>query len=118
MRLLDTRTLKIHEFQGSQIPPYAILSHRWEEEEVTYQDLQSGPDVCQRRLGFAKIQKCCQQAVIDGLEYAWVDTCCIDKSSSADPSEAINSMYQWYENSAVCYDYLSELEYSGQENGM
>jgi len=118
MRLLDTKTLKIHEFQGSQIPPYAILSHRWEEEEVTYQDLQNGLDVCQRKQGFAKIQKCCQQAVTDGLEYAWVDTCCIDKSSSADLSEAINSMYQWYQNSAVCYAYLSDAECSGQENAM
>ncbi|KAH3961009.1 hypothetical protein HBI24_215440 [Parastagonospora nodorum] len=118
MRLLDTKTLEIHEFQGSQIPPYAILSHRWEKEEVTYQDLQSGPDVCQEKLGFAKIQRCCQQAVTDGLAYAWVDTCCIDKSSSADLSEAINSMYQWYQNSAACYAYLSDVEFSGQDNSM
>lgn len=59
--------------------------------------------------GWSKIKGCCSQAVLDGLKYAWVDSCCIDKTSSSELSEAINSMYQWYENSRICYVYLSDV---------
>ena len=45
----------------------------------------------------------------DGLSHAWIDTCCIDKSSSAELSEAINSMYTWYEVAQVCYAYLEDV---------
>jgi hypothetical protein len=56
--------------------------------------------------GFKKIELCCKQAQKDSLDWAWVDTCCIDKTSSAELSEAINSMYQWYTGAMVCYAYL------------
>lgn len=59
--------------------------------------------------GFRKIEFCAKQALEDGLEFIWVDTCCIDKSSSAELSEAINSMYQWYQDAAVCYTYLPDV---------
>lgn len=59
--------------------------------------------------GFKKIHMTCQQAVRDGLNYAWADTCCIDKSSSAELSEAINSMFRWYQRSEKCYVYLSDI---------
>lgn len=59
--------------------------------------------------GFAKIQATCRQAQRDGLDYAWVDTCCIDKTSSAELGEAINSMFKWYKNSAVCYAFLEDV---------
>jgi hypothetical protein len=110
MRLLQTETLEIREFIGSQIPPYAILSHRWGDGEVTYQDMRHGlRGVVEKKVGFGKTQNCCEQAATDGLAYAWVDTCCIDKSSSMELSEAINSMYQWYQMAAVCYVYLSDV---------
>ncbi|KAE9374308.1 HET-domain-containing protein [Stipitochalara longipes BDJ] len=110
MRLLNASTLKLHEFFGDSIPPYAILSHRWEEQEVTFQDLQDGRG--HRMKGWSKIIGCCQQAVEDGFEYAWIDSCCIDKSSSAELSEAINSMYSWYEAAVLCYAYLSDVRIS------
>ena len=94
MRLLHSRTLELKEFFDSYVPPYAILSHTWENDEVTLQDMQ-GPNAA-RKAGYVKIVRCCRQAVMEGLEYVWVDTCCIDKTSSAELSEAINSMYQWY----------------------
>jgi hypothetical protein len=62
------------------------------------------------KAGYHKIRKCCEQATRDGFEFAWVDTCCIDKSSSAELSEAINSMFQWYKDSAVCYAYLEDVD--------
>jgi hypothetical protein len=107
MRLLDTSTLTLHEFFGDAIPNYAILSHRWEGEEVTFQDLQAGRAPGMK--GFPKIKGCCAQAVADGFLYAWVDSCCIDKTSSAELSEAINSMFHWYKRSQVCYVYLSDV---------
>jgi Heterokaryon incompatibility protein (HET) len=107
MRLLNSTTLKLHEFIGSQIPPYAILSHTWGEEEVSFQDLLAGTLV--EKKGFEKVNRCCEIAAGDGFEYAWVDTCCIDKTSSAELSEAINSMFRWYQEAEVCYAFLSDV---------
>jgi len=107
MWLLNSRTLELTLFFDSSVPSYAILSHRWENEEVTFQDMQSAS--APRKAGYAKIMQCCRQAVKDGYDFAWIDTCCIDKSSSAELSEAINSMYQWYKNAAVCYAYLTDV---------
>ncbi|KAF4636394.1 hypothetical protein G7Y89_g1702 [Cudoniella acicularis] len=108
MHLLNTSTLDLHEFFGDDIPPYAILSHRWKTEEISFQDLQTGLGL-EIKEGFSKIKGCCAQAVLDGWEYAWVDSCCIDKTSSAELSEAINSMFQWYKDSQVCYVYMSDV---------
>lgn len=112
MRLLDTGSLEITEFSPTKIKPYAILSHTWgeDEHEATYEDFRTGN--ARNRLGFRKIEGACTQAKRDGLDYVWVDTCCIDKSSSAELSEAINSMYRWYEDAAVCYIYLSDVKSS------
>lgn len=110
MRLRNTTTLELQYFIGKAIPKYAILSHRWDEEEVLFQDLQDGrgPNMP----GYSKIQGCCTQARKDGWQYVWIDTCCIDKSSSAELSEAINSMYKWYKYAKVCYAFLSDVEHS------
>ncbi|PMD44862.1 HET-domain-containing protein [Hyaloscypha variabilis F] len=119
MRLLHTQTLTLYEFPPNAIPPYAILSHTWGEgdEEVKLQDL--GARGVERKAGYAKIKGCCRQAQEDGLAYAWVDTCCIDKTSSAELSEAINSMFRWYANAKVCYTYLVDVPSSGvDQNGL
>jgi hypothetical protein len=96
-------------FAGSNIPQYAILSHTWEAEnqEVTYQDMING--LGNDKFGYRKIRFCSDQAQRDGLQYFWVDSCCIDKTSSAELSEAINSMYRWYKNAVKCYVYLSDV---------
>ncbi|KAL9611126.1 MAG: hypothetical protein Q9167_004206 [Letrouitia subvulpina] len=107
MRLLNTSTLQLHEFIGDKVPEYAILSHTWGDEEVLFQDL---PKPESRGLaGFSKISGCCALAASEGWQYVWIDTCCIDKSSSAELSEAINSMYRWYESAQVCYVYLVDI---------
>jgi hypothetical protein len=107
MRLINTSTLDIVEFAPGSVPPYAILSHRWDDTELSLQDVtRNDRDLLP---GFSKIQGCCSQARRDELEWAWIDSCCIDKSSSAELSEAINSMFQWYRNSRVCYTYLSDV---------
>jgi hypothetical protein len=93
---------------GIQIPDYAILSHTWGDQEVSLQDMHFGSSV-EEKDGYIKIKKCCSQALQDGFEYAWVDTCCIDKTSSAELTEAINSMFQWYQRATVCYAYLSDV---------
>jgi hypothetical protein len=59
--------------------------------------------------GFSKIKGCCETAAQGGWEYAWVDSCCINKRSSGKLSEAINSMFEWYSNAEVCYVYLSDV---------
>ncbi|KIW72286.1 hypothetical protein PV04_00491 [Phialophora macrospora] len=107
MWLLNTTTLTLREFY-SDLPPYAILSHTWvKEEEVLFHEL--GTAECKRKEGYRKIKHCCAQAKADGLEYAWVDTCCIDTRSSSELSESINSMFRWYSEAHVCYAYLSDV---------
>jgi hypothetical protein len=113
MYLLNTSTYTLHEFQGVSIPKYAILSHRWEGEEVSFRDMQNGKGPGMR--SFAKIKGCCTQAAADGWKYVWIDSCCIDKSSSAELSEAINSMFKWYETAEVCYVYLSDVPANNED---
>ncbi|KAK4454481.1 heterokaryon incompatibility protein-domain-containing protein [Podospora aff. communis PSN243] len=111
MRLIDVHTYRLHEFFGSRIPQkYAILSHTWGDEEVTFQDLQADTGASWRRKkGYAKIKYTCREAKAQGLDWAWIDTCCIDKASSSELSEAINSMYAWYAKSTVCFAYLEDV---------
>ncbi|KAF5368374.1 hypothetical protein D9758_002463 [Tetrapyrgos nigripes] len=106
MRLLNTETLQLHEFY-SDIPTYAILSHAWEREEVTFQDMQN-PQIAERKAGYAKLRDSCAYARKYNFEWIWIDTCCINKESSAELSEAINSMHGYYGDSEVCYIYLSD----------
>ncbi|KAI0546732.1 heterokaryon incompatibility protein-domain-containing protein [Xylaria curta] len=112
MWLLNSCSWEIKEFISyKQAPPYAILTHTWGNEEVTFRDWQSEPSkFVERKEGFKKIKLCCQQAAADGFEWVWIDTCCIDKTSSAEITEAINSMFQWYRNATVCYAYLNDVE--------
>jgi hypothetical protein len=67
-------------------------------------------DVKQSNEGYRKLRFCAQQAQRDGLDYFWVDTCCIDKTNSPELQEAINSMFRWYQNAARCYVYLLDVE--------
>ncbi|KAK4188581.1 HET-domain-containing protein [Podospora australis] len=108
MRLLHTKRLELKEFFGRSAPPYAILSHTWAEDEVLFQHMQQGSAAS--RYGYRKVLGACAQAVKDGFEYIWIDTCCIDKSSSAELSEAINSMFRWYREAHVCYAFLSDVD--------
>jgi hypothetical protein len=116
MRLLNTSTLIVTYFMEGQTPSYVILSHTWGPSEVTFQDIQDLTRASQA-LGFAKIRKCCDQAFKDGFEWAWIDTCCIDKSSSAELSESINSMFKWYRESKICYAFLEDVPYGDGEVG-
>ena len=136
MRLIDTATLKLHQFLGADVPKYAILSHTWatQEAEVTFQDWlyaqrQNPPrwgwiydeeevGKLQAKSGYKKIQRACEQAQKDGFAWMWVDTNCIDKTSSAELSEAINSMYGWYGKAEVCYAFLADVSISRQEDCM
>lgn len=141
MRLLNSISLDFRAFNDEQLPPYAILSHTWGNEEISYQEqrlvqrlaalphklrhdeayvasleIAAGLDFCvtgrniKSRAAYHKIERTAVIARQMGLRWFWVDTCCIDKSSSAELQEAINSMYRWYEKSAYCVVYLEEAK--------
>jgi hypothetical protein len=116
MRLLERNSAGelslTKDFVGDDIPEYAVLSHTWgaDTEEVTFEDLMDGTG--KGKSGYMKICFCEEQARRDGLQYFWVDTCCIDKLSSAVLSEAIISMFRWYHNAVKCYVYLSDVSRS------
>lgn len=97
-------------------PPYAILSHTWraDDEEVTFSDLKNGLD--RGKIGREKIEFCGKQARKDGLQYFWVDTCCIDQANHSELSEAITSMFQWYRDAVRCYVYLSDVSVRESDN--
>lgn len=105
------------EFIGRRPPEYAILSHTWgtDEDEVTFKDIYKGKGKGKKKPGYAKLQFCAAQAAKDRLEFFWVDTCCIDKSSSAELAEAINSMFKWYRDSTACYVYLSDVPSASEQ---
>jgi hypothetical protein len=112
MRLINVETLELESFigeKGRPTPPYAILSHVWTTEEVSFQQMTGIQPLPEESLGYRKIVDFCARAKNEGFEYAWIDTCCIDKTSSAELSEAINSMFQWYRKSEACYVYLSDV---------
>jgi hypothetical protein len=109
MWLVNATTLKLRQFSGSDIPQYSILSHTWGDEEVTFQELELPSIMVESKKGYLKVKQTCIRALEHGLQYAWIDTCCIDKTNSAELTESINSMFQWYKNAANCYVYLSDL---------
>lgn len=111
-----TPATKVLEERDDATTAYAILSHRWGD-EVNYNEIneltRTGEEEREKiraRNGYKKILGSCRQTMKDGLQWLWVDTCCIDKRSSSELSEAINSMYRWYENSAKCYAYLHDVD--------
>lgn len=109
MRLLNTETYLLLDHSVGQVPPFAILSHRWGDDEVSYRDY------VKRRVtqgnGFQKIIGFCDFAKSqpEAHQWVWVDSCCIDKRSSSELTEAINSMYTWYKNATVCYAYMKDF---------
>jgi hypothetical protein len=111
MRLLHTKSLKLVNVPSHDLPPYAILSHTWgpPHAEILFEDIEAGPERAQGKASFTKLQYTATQAIEDGLEYCWIDTCCIDKRSSAELQEAINSMFMWYAKATICYVYLSDV---------
>lgn len=112
MRLLDTRTLKLRDsLDIKKGTKYAILSHTWLKNEVLFHHIQDlERPVLEKMDGFAKVKDSCARARADGYDYIWIDTCCIDKSSSAELSEAINSMWTWYRQADICYGLLSDVK--------
>lgn len=110
MRLLERRgdgRFQFTEYQIHLAPPFAVLSHTWGREEISHTDIVTGSGY--DKAGYKKINFCAEQAVKDGLRHFWIDTCCLDKSSSAELQEAIGSMFQWYQSAKRCYVYLSDV---------
>ncbi|KAI0329303.1 HET-domain-containing protein [Cubamyces sp. BRFM 1775] len=115
MWLLSTDHLALRFFTNpaAELPEgYAILSHVWQEHEQTFQDVQSlqsegvsydDPRVC------PKLRDCARIAKAHGFAWMWIDTCCINKTSSAELEEAINSMFRWYAEARTCFAYLYDV---------
>jgi hypothetical protein len=115
MRLLNARTYELQTFLGTDKPNYAILSHTWEDEEVLFEDIRDTSNIdWSAKKGYFKIKMTCDQALEDGCDFVWIDTCNINKDSSSELSEAINSMFRWYKDASICYAYISDVKV---ENG-
>jgi hypothetical protein len=115
MRLINTTTFELQEFVDGEIPPYAILSHTWGDQEVSFQEFKQPHRLTKDKAGYDKIVRCCDIAFTAKYAWAWIDTCCIDKTSSAELSEAINSMFEWYRAASVCFALLQDVDAAGME---
>ena len=121
MRLIkrENGRFSLTEFADDKVPEYAILSHTWgaHDEEIAFNDLMDGSfgvpaEGSNKSKGYSKLQFCADQTALDGPEYFWMDTCCIDKSNIIELQHAVNSMFRYYQNAAKCYVYLSDVHYS------
>ncbi|KAH8660308.1 hypothetical protein BX600DRAFT_467538 [Xylariales sp. PMI_506] len=112
MRLIKCRskTLELEEFVGMVTPPFAILSHTSGDDDVTYSHFAKGDDVRKSMPGWTKIQRACSLALETGTEYLWIDSCCIDSSSTAELTEAMNGMFKWLGQASTCFVYLSDYD--------
>lgn len=108
--LINVHNGNLENFQND-FPRYAILSHTWGEEkdEIHFGDIHKDHQLSKTGPGKIKFDGCCQQAKADGFDYVWIDTCCIDKSHHTDYSEAITSMFSWYQTADRCYVYLADV---------
>ena len=119
MWLLSTDRAELHYFARSLDADggYAILSHTWDGNEQSLQQVRAIQERCRTNRTnpredpelSPKIRECCILAEKHGYRWVWIDSCCIDKTSSSELSEAINSMYKWYKSSEVCYAYLKDV---------
>lgn len=122
LRLLNVNTFEFqNKFDVDKIPEYAILSHRWGDSELSFQDMrqtsyeslnQAAKGDKTMSGGASKIIEMCRQARAQRVEWVWIDTCCIDKSSSAELGKAINSMFKWYQEAKLCYAHLNDAEWN------
>ena len=108
LRRIGPGNFAFHVF-NDQPPAYAILSHTWgnANDEVKLKDIED--DSASSKPGYAKLEFCAAQTAHDGLQYFWIDSCCIDQTNNVELTEAINSMYRWYYNASSCYVYLPEI---------
>ncbi|KAL2693895.1 hypothetical protein Neosp_000461 [[Neocosmospora] mangrovei] len=112
MRLLNALTNELHEFNDEKTRSrYCILSHRWDTDEIFYEDLLGSATKPFAKTGWSKVGGACNLAMSLGYEWIWIDTCCIDKSSSAELSEAVNSMFRWYQEADICIAYLADVQH-------
>ncbi|PIL26570.1 hypothetical protein GSI_12328 [Ganoderma sinense ZZ0214-1] len=117
MWLLSTDRAELHYFANNfeAIGGYAILSHTWTGDEQTLQEVQAIGGQCRRDgtnprdFVHRKVHNCCIIAERYGYRWVWIDSCCIDKTSSSELSEAINSMFRWYKEAEVCFAYLTDV---------
>ena len=109
---------KFIKFSEALSPAYATLSHRWLDggSEVSFPDMESGK-AKNKVESYAKIRFCGEQAAKDGLEYFWIDTCCIDRRNSLEVQEAVLSMFEWYRKATKCYVYLADLSATEEDLG-
>jgi hypothetical protein len=116
MRLLNVHDRTFRDFHGDNIPPYVVTSHRWGDNEATHKDVLKKRN--KQSKGYQKLLNFCSFASrlpqygrgsSANIEWVWMDTCCINQSSSAEVSECVNSMWRWYSNATHCVAYLRDV---------
>ena len=83
IRVSDSRPDYMQDFNDvRKLPPYAILSHCWDIDEVTYQ-MFKGKSFDRQSRGWRKICELCRIAGERGLDWVWTDTCSLHDDTIA-----------------------------------
>ncbi|KAF8436838.1 hypothetical protein L210DRAFT_3631882 [Boletus edulis BED1] len=98
---------------------YVMLSHKWEDNEPLFQrvvhiavyDLEESPT-------HDKLQTFCKIVRDAAFDWAWSDTCCIDKSDHFVLQEALVAMFKWYQGSAMMIVFLRGVRSSSQRGAL
>lgn len=110
--MLNTETMRLNTYDQPHAffkgEGYAILSHRWENPEITFDQMRAG-ELSGTVPQSSKIQRACETAKSRDLKWIWIDTCCINKDSQSELAEALNSMFKWYREAKVCFAYLFDV---------
>jgi hypothetical protein len=77
--------------------------------DITRCPLSDVENPARQLVGFSKVEGACKLAADDGYDWIWIDSCCIDKESSADVDKSINSMWTYYSRSNICYVYMADI---------
>ncbi|KAK2742724.1 het and ankyrin domain protein [Colletotrichum kahawae] len=109
MRLLHCLQQKIYHFTYPPSVQYAIFSHTWssphDDEWLSYTPAGQRSHSTKQDI----IRRVCNLALSHNLQYVWIDEACIDKSSSADVSETINSLPKYFQRATICFAFLVDL---------
>lgn len=118
LRLIGARDLLPIRFSADKAPPYAFISHCWlhPDEEPTLRDLVD--NVAYRKAGFTKLQRAADVALRRGLEYFWIDTCCVDGRIIHEVRQAIKTVALWLTKADICFVYLSDVKAVEQRSSL
>ncbi|KIO10640.1 hypothetical protein M404DRAFT_128934, partial [Pisolithus tinctorius Marx 270] len=114
----NERTLRVVAFFFG----YVMFSHVWQGNEPSFQDINDVESKSVWNLPDTplneKLRNFCKEVRRLGHNWAWSDTCCIDKSTSSTLNQSLTSMYKWYANSVATLVFLAGVAHPSKSGDL